>query len=266
MSIVDAQGEVVASYEYDPYGNVITATGTLAEVNPIRYRGYYFDAECNLYYLQSRYYDPAMGRFINADAFASTGQGILGNNMFAYCNNNPIARADPDGEAFETVFDALSFAVSAAEVMANPSDLWAWASLSGDFVDLMIPFAGGLGETVRGLKAAGYADEVADALDTIATTGSIAHKGKVGELLADITTNKGKPRFDIDGRTRIPDAIRGGQLVEVKNVASLSNTSQLKDFMAIAQKEGLIPTLCVRPGAHIATTVLDAGWNIERLW
>jgi len=97
MSIVDAQGEVVAEYEYDPYGNILTATGPLADVNPLRYRGYVFDTESGLYYLQSRYYDPEMGRFINADALVSTGQGILGNNMFAYCGNNAINCIDSCG-------------------------------------------------------------------------------------------------------------------------------------------------------------------------
>ena len=59
--------------------------------------GYDYDAETTLYYLQSRYYDPEIGRFINSDAYASTGQGILGNNMFAYCLNNPVGFSDPDG-------------------------------------------------------------------------------------------------------------------------------------------------------------------------
>ena len=103
MSIVDAQGAVVAEYEYDPYGNVITAADELAETNPLRYRGYYYDTETGLYYVSSRYYDPEIGRFINADAFASTGQGIIGNNMFAYCGNNPVVRADPSGESFAIV-------------------------------------------------------------------------------------------------------------------------------------------------------------------
>ena len=53
--------------------------------------------ESGLYYLQSRYYDPELGRFINADVFTSTGQGLLGNNMFAYCGNNPIIYSDPAG-------------------------------------------------------------------------------------------------------------------------------------------------------------------------
>ena len=97
MSIVDGSGAVAASYKYDPYGNIISATGDLAEINPLRYRGYYYDTETTLYYLQSRYYDPKIGRFLNADAFVSTGQGILGNNMFAYCRNNPVVRIDITG-------------------------------------------------------------------------------------------------------------------------------------------------------------------------
>ena len=70
---------------------------TLGLHNPLRYRGYIYDPETALYYLQSRYYDPDVGRFINADAFASTGQGILGNNMFAYCGNNPVNMTDETG-------------------------------------------------------------------------------------------------------------------------------------------------------------------------
>ena len=68
-------------------------------MNPLRYRGYYYDTETGFYYLQSRYYDPAIGRFINADALASTGQSILGYNMYAYCNNNPVMLSDPQGYA-----------------------------------------------------------------------------------------------------------------------------------------------------------------------
>ena len=97
MGLVDTSGNSVASYTYDPYGKVLTATGELAEKNPLRYRGYYYDSESGLYYLQSRYYDPATRRFINADSYASTGQGLIGHNMFAYCSNLPISTIDLDG-------------------------------------------------------------------------------------------------------------------------------------------------------------------------
>jgi len=62
-----------------------------------KYRRYYYDVETGWYYLNSRYYDPALGRFLNADTYASTGQSVLGSNMFAYCLNDPINRVDPSG-------------------------------------------------------------------------------------------------------------------------------------------------------------------------
>ena len=95
--VISADGTILASYTYDAWGNVLTSEGTLAASNPIRYRGYSYDAETGLYYLQSRYYDPAVGRFINADDYVSTGHGICGCNMFAYCLNNPVNYIDKNG-------------------------------------------------------------------------------------------------------------------------------------------------------------------------
>ena len=97
VMLLDASGNTFAEYSYNAWGNVLNASGSLAEVNPLRYRGYYYDVETGLYYLQSRYYDPAIGRFINADGYASTGQGIIGCNMFAYCGNEPVDMIDSDG-------------------------------------------------------------------------------------------------------------------------------------------------------------------------
>ena len=70
---------------------------TLGRSKPLCYRGYVYDRETKLYYLESRYYNPATGRFINADAYAATGQGFVGNNMFAYCLNNPVNLMDESG-------------------------------------------------------------------------------------------------------------------------------------------------------------------------
>ena len=100
VRIVNSSRSVVASYTYDPWGKIISSSGTLADVNPLRYRGYYYDSETGFYYLQSRYYDPEIGRFINADSYASTDiVGLLSTNMFSYCENNPVNRSDPSGHA-----------------------------------------------------------------------------------------------------------------------------------------------------------------------
>lgn len=99
IGIVDASGNSVAEYRYDAWGKILEATGTMANINPIRYRGYYFDQETGLYYLQSRYYDPEVGRFINADDAGTLGANgeILSYNLFAYCLNNPVNRTDDGG-------------------------------------------------------------------------------------------------------------------------------------------------------------------------
>lgn len=113
IGLLNTSSQLVAEYDYDPYGNLLTktnyvASGLASEIcdrNPLRYRGYYYDAETGWYYLQSRYYDPALGRFLNADSYASTGQGFLGYNMFAYCNNTPVCSADPMGSKMQIVDD-----------------------------------------------------------------------------------------------------------------------------------------------------------------
>ena len=102
-------GTLVATYEYDPWGKPIgiynasgaTISQTAANVaayNPFRYRGYRYDADTGFYYLQSRYYDPAICRFINADRYTDTGEKLVGYNMFVYCNNNSIVYTDFSGE------------------------------------------------------------------------------------------------------------------------------------------------------------------------
>ena len=114
MYLVDSSGAEVAAYDYDPYGKIISATGSMAEVNPLRYRGYYYDSETGFYYLQSRYYDPEICRFINADSYASTGQSLLGYNAFAYCGNNPVMRIDHGGDFWMLIGAAVGAVVGGA--------------------------------------------------------------------------------------------------------------------------------------------------------
>ncbi|MBC8533593.1 RHS repeat-associated core domain-containing protein [Yeguia hominis] len=89
--------QIVAKYSYDAWGKLLTKEGTLADANPFRYRGYYYDSETGMYYLNSRYYDPEVGRFLNLDAIMVPGDIPTGGNLFSYCRNNPIIHADHTG-------------------------------------------------------------------------------------------------------------------------------------------------------------------------
>ena len=105
VRILNSSGTVVTEYTYDAWGLLLTTSGSMASTvgkyNPFRYRSYYYDTETGFYYLQSRYYDPTVGRFLNADGIIGANGGILGYNMFAYCNNNPVMHSDPSGMGFE---------------------------------------------------------------------------------------------------------------------------------------------------------------------
>ena len=107
IAILNSNGVQNVRYTDDAWGNLLSTTGDMADTlgfyNPLRYRGYVYDEETELYYLQSRYYNPEMGRFVNGDGLVSTGQGLLGNNMFAYCLNNPVNFVDRDGKSAEPV-------------------------------------------------------------------------------------------------------------------------------------------------------------------
>ena len=116
IRIIDLAGTDVASYVYDAWGNIKDTKGepTIREINPIRYRGYVYDTETSLYYLQSRYYDPFTGRFLNADdtAFIGVSGTVLSGNLFAYCENNPVNHIDNYGYVKINI-KWLSYAVDA---------------------------------------------------------------------------------------------------------------------------------------------------------
>lgn len=184
---------------YDAWGNSSVSyynsgASTTAKYNPFRYRGYYFDSETGFYYLNSRYYDPAIGRFITADKLVTvkaTPFDITDKNLYAYCDNNPVTRTDDGGAFWDTVFDVVSLCFSVAEVVANPSDPWAWAGLVGDAVDL-IPFVTGVGEVTRAVKTT---KKIVDGVDNVVDVAKATYKA--ADAASDIKKPPGHVKYYI---------------------------------------------------------------------
>ena len=125
VAVYNESGTKVVTYNYsDAWGNhsVSYTNGggsTGAQYNPFRYRGYYYDTDLEMYYLQSRYYDAKICRFINADGYVSTGQGLTGYNMFAYCGNNPVNCVDYSGESALGIALLLLLSIGALGVLTS---------------------------------------------------------------------------------------------------------------------------------------------------
>ena len=128
-------GTLVATYDYDVWGNcTVKAVATddeghsvsdvnhIAQVNPFRYRGYYYDTETGLYYLGSRYYDPETGRFLNADNIMGVNDDMAAYNLFVYCGNNPINRYDDGGMLWRTIWNQVKTSIRAVLHVINTGE------------------------------------------------------------------------------------------------------------------------------------------------
>ena len=247
MRVVNASGTVVASYDYDPYGKVLSATGTLANVNPLRYRAYVYDQETGLYYVSGRYYDPEIGRWINADALVDQ-SSVLGYNLFAYCCNNPVNMADTTGNlpffAITAVIGAVVGAVIGGVVAAKSGgNVWAGigigaaagaligtgagmaagAALAGSITATTgAVMAGGstlvatVGSGGLGAGAAYIANNLSQAANNLAPAAQtaaskmhdVAAKGKAGEVLSGLTKNTSRiSSLTCTAHYRIPDGL-----------------------------------------------------------
>ena len=131
IGILDSSGTQIVSYVYDSWGKLVSISGsqaeTIGEANPFRYRGYYYDTETGLYYLNSRYYDPEVGRFINTDSLLGANGDVLASNLFVYCKNNPICQYDPTGHDPEF----LSYPKLTEERLRSPKYQYIFDALNG---------------------------------------------------------------------------------------------------------------------------------------
>ena len=108
VGLLNSNGDMVVEYVYDSWGNVLSITGsekdTVGQINPFRYRGYYYDSETGMYYLKERYYDPKLRRFISADNYIIGSNEILA-NLYTYCANNPVNNYDPSGQLLKKILN-----------------------------------------------------------------------------------------------------------------------------------------------------------------
>lgn len=123
IALVNSNGGIVTSYTYDAYGNILSIEGseasTVGQINPYRYRSYRYDVETGFYYLNSRYYDPEIGRFINADDISMLSNYAVKENynLYSYAYNNPVKYADPDGNA-ALVIGGITISVGAIIILS----------------------------------------------------------------------------------------------------------------------------------------------------
>lgn len=180
VQIIDANGVMQAEYVYSPWGEIISAEGDLAEINPLRYRGYYYDSETGFYYLQSRYYDPENHRFINADTYASTDSSdAIACNMFAYCQNNPVMLGDENGEVWSKLVcmlvgaavGALTSALATLTTGGSGRDVLK-SAVVGAFAGGVIGFTGSMKAGKYVGRAVGSAISAVDAYVTARKAGT----------------------------------------------------------------------------------------------
>ena len=198
VGIYDTDGNLKVRYLYDAYGNCTISSETidqaLARVNPIRYRGYYYDVETGLYYCNSRYYSPELCRFISPDSIEYLDpQSINGLNLYCYCYNNPIMYADPSGHWIESVFDILSIGYDIYCLSTNDGykDWKNWAALGLDVVCLILPIATGGSAIVRTADMANTIDNAGDLtkiyghIDDFADAGGIIRRAEKLDFVDD---------------------------------------------------------------------------------
>ena len=180
---------LVAQYNYDAFGNIlsikdangnnITSSTHIANVNPLRYRGYFYDTETGFYYLNSRYYDPATRRFISADSIIDE-RDFDSLNLYSYCGNDPVNRKDNGGAWWDIALDLVSIGFSIADVAMHPTDPWAWVGLGADIACTAVPFISGGGTVVR---AATKVDDVIDATKAVSKVDDVVDTTKLVDPL-----------------------------------------------------------------------------------
>ena len=262
--IFDEDGNPVVTYNWDnawgynPIPEGVMAS-TLGELNPLRYRSYVYDTETGYYYLQSRYYDPEICRFINADNYPTTGQGLTGNNMFAYCGNNPVIRTDAQGEWWHLIVGAV-VGVASQYVSDVVSNLASGKSLTESLIPtssvvdyLAAGASGALAASGVGALGSAVANAAIDGVAYVANCGINGEEVNGGELLFTVATSALTSGKGVDG------ANLRGVYKHSKQVLKTA-VSPKKIAMYTAKKKKVVTTVVGEIGESLLESVAD-GFN-----
>lgn len=268
----DFSVELVATYEYDPWGkllavkdadgNAITSSGHAAIKNPLRYRGYYYDIDSGFYYLQSRYYDPQIGRFINADRQTVGVNGnFIASNLFAYCLNSPVGMSDSTGnwpKWLEKTVKAVSIAVLVAAVVVTVAVVSAYsagtasaAAVYGASILLSAAISGisaGVANEKKGNSyingyIGGSTGGAIQAISSKAPAGTIwggAIGSSVSTTITGFMNNLDPDSHSTSGEKIAEDAlISGGKAIVTSSVTAF--VSHASDLAVASRADGLMP-------------------------
>lgn len=242
LATADAAGNLLTTTDYRPYG--AQALGSPAP-GP-GYTGHVGDPDSGLVYMQARYYEPAVGRFLSTDPAGAGPGDILAFNSFAYAHNNPVGNVDPDGR--QTVPGSINWQA--------PGMMEAWKTTGRNvtlpvLLDTVVPGGGLINCASQGCSGGEWAMAALPMVGEVRGAGRVviagermaqaAAKGARGEAAVKETYNIGERlRFEINGSRRISDGFRQDvSISEIKNVSRQGLTSQIKDYMQFAQKSDL---------------------------
>jgi RHS repeat-associated protein len=202
VGLIDSTGALVVQYTYDAWGRLLSITyptddttssqhSALGVNNPLRYRGYVYDTETGLYYLQSRYYNPTWGRFINADTsviLIASPMGLSDKNLFAYCGNNPVIRIDYNGQFWDYIADIGFLVWSVVDVLNDCGNWKNWVALGVDVVFAVVPFVpSGVGQTLKAGNKIDNAVDVANAINKVQNVQDISKVTVIGRNMERVT-------------------------------------------------------------------------------
>ena len=254
IAILNGTAETVVTYRYDAWGNILDTDGTMKDTlglhNPLRYRGYVYDTETRLYYLQSRYYNPEWGRFISADNIDYLGADgtPLSYNLFTYCKNNPVMGYDTSGYFGIGILCLIGAFLSAtidyaAQVISNYnnglSGVDAWTDVNiGSIVSSA--FSGAIssipgGGTIAFLVDATMSAAIEHGVNALITGTNISFY----EVRNDVYTNLFTGLFIPDSvNKKIPKHIR-----DIKDEAveqGIKGTRKLQEYLDFRQVSGIV--------------------------